>query len=1470
MQPKWLTRGAFAALIMSVVGSSSGCAEERDPINRVQAGAIPKSFFLGASLEDHRDDPEFRTKSFNIDSAANTESFAGTIGGASAVERVRWEVTENWLFARRSYQESPGADNRGLPRKEVAPGRWEFPTPATGTIIAAYRILSHFDVRRGYNPGTGEEQNTVEENPFDRPWYQREYLRVDWSINAAKSSSGDTSWVFGPGVNPNSLEYNTSNEANAEDRPNFDVNAGYFDITNKYSIAPEPGGMLGVPECVVIGFFNGSTTFDCSPTEVRVRHSFVRLTGEEDFEPFEESFAFRDVVGNWGNAGTTFNREYGGPPITAWDPQYGFTDANTKTFYSIHNIWQKSHLDVACESNADEDKNGTADACAPETTRYTGSSGSQCDIHVGKCTIPVRDRAVKTVGWWLNADAPQDLTDQLDGSGKISEPGVYEELTLTWNQFFEVSVATRREVECRRTGSGSRDECHALYFDGTGAAAKQMVKFGGWGIDKPKALSVDKGQPIITTCHNPVRSYDPSMCGTPGETIRLGDVRKNYAIYWPYESRAPYGGLASIGGDPLTGEMVGATATTMMRSATYAAAMQRDIIALALGDLKIDDLIQGVQASRYASRVKNGVVMDSMTTAKSREELAQAVKNIDLASLRAALGESAEALNSMSRDERQLQNAKKLAVTSPQAAGIAAANDKLKALQAKIAGLPEVREVTNRGLKRLVAESANKNSAVYDAISAMAARDPMQVQELLTKYQAFLASRGVCFHDSINEATAGSIYLPTLAPYFKKLYGTLDPEDRGVKIYKDLLRESVKGIAFHEVGHAIGLRHNFSSSWDALNYPPQYWQLRTDDGKAGALCDGSNTGKCMGPRYIDPMTDDEQGRGAEPRPGIEYFANTSTMEYQIERGGETVGAGTYDLHATKTLYGRVLETFDPTQVKFDEQQFFALKMLSQAIPSDLIFDPTTGYGTHYTKTASKAKVFNFERDCRPATEEERATAKWRIVHGQVCATSPKNHLAYSDMITSPISFKIQTQNAKVGVDGVRWKGKDEAGKDLIRWPYRYGEDYSAGGYIHAKPFDSGADIYEITMNVISRYENTYPWSYFRRQNKEFSWWALPAAVSNGTFARLRGYHWTTTSNIGRATPEDLEKDDKQRPDVLASAAMFNFLQRVILTPEPGIYNDTGTRTPPRAGAATIFDISEQTGTGIPIVPAGTLGIIDGRYIQTDFDNTRGGSWDYTHYPLHAGFDEEKALALREIVDVRPTLSNVSRDNALDGRDPYISFRTDTPHAVDRLVGGILSEDWETIGPSMNSDGASHTVFSLLDKDSTKLVRPAGNKGILFPNIGYANELNTAIYAMVFSRFSTDMVLAQKLRVRLDGDNAPVVSDDRKAAFTDPVTGHRYIALRFGTEAINGRQVERGVASRMLARANELLGEAYQGVGSPNGFGERAVALTNGAPVVKSADAEKALRRYIGLLDAMRQLGNILGGGPLGGGGGDSE
>ena len=66
---------------------------------------------------------------------------------------------------------------------------------------------------------------------------------------------------------------------------------------------------------------------------------------------------------------------------------------------------------------------------------------------------------------------------------------------------------------------------------------------------------------MLTLCHNPVRAYDlHEACGETGERARVGDLRHNFIFYWPYASRAPWGGIADWNADPLTGQIIGAAA----------------------------------------------------------------------------------------------------------------------------------------------------------------------------------------------------------------------------------------------------------------------------------------------------------------------------------------------------------------------------------------------------------------------------------------------------------------------------------------------------------------------------------------------------------------------------------------------------------------------------------------------------------------------------------------------------------------------------------------------------------------------------------------------------------------------------------------------------------------------------------------------------------------------------------------------
>ena len=139
------------------------CAEERDPIDRTQPNALRKEWFAG---------PTFYYQRTVVDvPAANGFTFVGSTDH-SGLTKIKFDVQERFLYVRRQTELVKNADD-----KAATGAGYE------GEVVAAFPILSHFDIRHSYNPVTGEEQNILEENAFDRPWHEREFMRVDWATN---------------------------------------------------------------------------------------------------------------------------------------------------------------------------------------------------------------------------------------------------------------------------------------------------------------------------------------------------------------------------------------------------------------------------------------------------------------------------------------------------------------------------------------------------------------------------------------------------------------------------------------------------------------------------------------------------------------------------------------------------------------------------------------------------------------------------------------------------------------------------------------------------------------------------------------------------------------------------------------------------------------------------------------------------------------------------------------------------------------------------------------------------------------------------------------------------------------------------------------------------------------------------------------------------------------------------------------
>jgi hypothetical protein len=161
--------------LFAAVALGAACGEAVD-INRVAPNVVDKSVFTGEWYFR----PVIVDKQFHTDTAF--------IGVQGEVERIKWEVTETQLIGYRSYERVPGSDPSN---------------PGEQNVIVAFNIQRHFDIRRQYNPTNGVETNVIEENDYDRPWFERQYMRVDWTneVGVAWSLDSQTGMMRGNAIN---------------------------------------------------------------------------------------------------------------------------------------------------------------------------------------------------------------------------------------------------------------------------------------------------------------------------------------------------------------------------------------------------------------------------------------------------------------------------------------------------------------------------------------------------------------------------------------------------------------------------------------------------------------------------------------------------------------------------------------------------------------------------------------------------------------------------------------------------------------------------------------------------------------------------------------------------------------------------------------------------------------------------------------------------------------------------------------------------------------------------------------------------------------------------------------------------------------------------------------------------------------------------------------------------------------------
>ena len=1453
-----MTRSFFRRLAVSglVLLGGASCASERAPINRVQANALDKSFFVGADLSDPADNPEFYYRPTVVDvDYGDTRGELFTAGGGT-IARVKFEISEDLLVARLTYERVVGTTGAGTPLS---------PDQNSGQIVAAFKIQSHFDIKRSYNPTTGEELNIVEENTTDSPWYARKYMRVDWSQNLitdayqfdtlAALTAFDDAFVYEP------VAYSVADPTDP-DAPAFDPASNYFDITNKVFVTPQkldtPFG--SIPACYLSPDFLGGNgpTGNCNPTEVKVRLSFRRVVSD-DYEPVNWDGQRQQMFGMFTTG--TIN-----PDRLGYDRNYGIVDDQWYRFVQRHNIWKQSHYrdaqgnvipcytaettPVGALPSRDEllpdgtsSPDGTDDECE------AAGAGSRCDQFSHACTLPYAQRVTTTTPFYY---------------GPHSDPSLFEssaQALAQWDEALRHAVQTARYTECIRVSGGVTADviasCKAAYDPSVQSALTSVP-------------------PVFVFCHNPVAAGDDAACGAPGLIARIGDLRYNMIdIIQNPQNASPWGVMADAV-DPITGEVVAASVNLWNSVTDIAAQNAIDSMRWYLGELSNAD-------------VANANYTQPLTIANQRSPQAASESPPLLDS--AAVGARLASLDS------RLNDGTKLAVP-PMSAGSQAILDWAEAQTRQKYG-NRVLGSGNAGIDTRM--TGARGSAVESQLLTkpylhLAGLDPSaqpsdigtnlasplrgNFAQFLLDFERQRQSRLAALGSCIAAAPEPSSVVDWAVIMNQKFpLADEDPSTPGVQAspaaiaarndkWRDYIRKHITvGVIEHELGHSMGLEHNFTSSFDAMNFRPQYWQLRTQNGSVTQACtattaDGSN---CVGPRWSDPITQAE-------RDGLIWrWQQTSVMDYPGDLTQDTLDIGAYDRAAIRMAYADVADVWDDATVRCKGSASGTANCTTNGatvhglldgfggIVGPLYADNTTQF--HYSELNKRLKLI---RNCQPANTSP--PADWdeakdgvyspafdgHIVADTACDAVPTDYVPYRELQPDSGGF-VQQPTVTNGIQ----RNIDALGR--VRRPYMFGsDDYADIGNLAVLRHDNGADAFEVTHYLISQYEDRHVFQDYRRNRSDFSLkksFMYSFQRQNAKLMEItKGFGLENEVFQGTGAFEVFSANDGQfKASALAASMAFDHFARILTRPNSGEHFLDNALHP--LGTSILRSTDQLPNVNMPrsapgsagmnlIVPDGSTGIggdvaWGGRLLNNTLDQSKG--YYVVQYDLALGSYYDKTLAMYLMSDSQDRFVSESRDDFQDGRYRNTSFATLFPDGFRRLLANTLTEDDDIKGwrvastkgaPNLDAQGSPTQPMGFRawwTKNAPQVCWPTGGRLICqeFPSdttvanavpkesialdseSGFEVQKFAVFFAMLNLPESWKQDWVDMMRIwEIGSDSSPSFDPNETVAWRDPLSGDLFESHSYGKEVIDGKTVERGIAARVLEWMNTLTRQAY--------------------------------------------------------------
>jgi hypothetical protein len=1035
-------------------------------------------------------------------------------------------------------------------------------------------------------------------------------------------------------------------------------------------------------------------------------------------------------------------------------------DSEWNRFISRYNIWERSHYyedasamtgavacatkettemptgDPAADPNRDDDGDGTADECE------SAGAGSRCDPYKKKCTLPYRERTVATQPWYLTGD--ETLFDPTNWA--VEE----------WDLALKTAVQTARLVECRKTDGADCDAAHPMWTgqqDDNDEAVRIAHDYQvcqravGWDSrqctesarDAARALAEARGTAndpatlaiadvvtlpsVIVLCHNPVANEDHPACGRRGLAPRTGDIRYHTVqnIETP-QVPSPWGILAD-GDDPLTGEKVAGSMNIWTHVTDLAAQSLVDLVRYTNGELSTQQITNGTYVRDWAAAARLG-------TSGAFPTMSKAEIDARIASATASDPELVARMNAkeLPGEIRAVLNAGKARVLDVEARSDVA-SPSLARLQSALGaarGTPVEAALMNPAMLALSgAPSGAADGPTAALASPLGLNNPRVRTRLRELRDNALAKRGACVLDEAPEPSSMTGLADILATKFPA-----DPDENPAarKARYDRMLTYVKrrfhyAVIAHEMGHSVGLRHNFVSSSAPLFYRPQYWQLRTRNGSIVNQCteaveDGA---ACVGPRYWDPVTDEEQ-HGL-----ISMWMQSTVMDYAGDMSQDMLGLGVTDFAAARFFYGDTVSVYDEPNAQAGTRVGTGITLATDTFGGLLGVKYGTkaaaGQGSddfHYSALQANYRVI---RNCYDATPA--APADWSdaldgtfdpVLDGHVvaidgrqtkCRQAPVDYVRYGDL-RRPTDTEL---------NGGFYRGGPsvEASSLRTRVPYAFASDNWADlGNVSVLRHDNGADPYEQVQFLITTQEVRHILDNYRRGRSTFS----VAGAADRSFSRYNvklqgiagamGFFASIYNDVGLGAGYDFKTlwpyivNLTARDNMIASTVAFDHFTRELSRPEPGEHylRPAEFEDPVFRSAIDPDDLFQTEPNAIAlIVPNGATGYLrdvgfGGHLLENSMSSTNG-DFD-VEFIENAGSYYDKINTSLLLAESEDRFVSQSRRDFYDARFRAVGLADVFPDGFRRTIANALTGDRSLLAPRVETDEDGNP---LLDREA---------------------------------------------------------------------------------------------------------------------------------------------------------------------------